>query len=295
MMRTTIWVTSACSLRGVSVYVEHRRAESDGRDCLASQTPVPLKAVPSLRDLGENTRLHLRNELRDARAAALRDAEGSREVVIAIERVGATLLGQRGWGLGAYEQPLRNTVVDVAPHREVEFIELFRLVREGRNAAVHEGAFARHLAGHATELALLVEETLMAGLLRVRHFMVRSPVVAATWHSFEHARRVLLANSFSYLPIYLAARGHSDTSWWLISDRAVARTKASTDKIKELMVAEVGALVTQGVLTLIKAPLLEPEMTIASALDAMKDLPALVIEPARPEALLGIVTAFDLL
>jgi len=43
----------------------------------------------------------------------------------------------------------------------MDFTALYESVRKARNAAVHEGALARHLAVHALEMALVLEDALM--------------------------------------------------------------------------------------------------------------------------------------
>lgn len=46
-------------------------------------------------------------------------------------------------------------------------LALYDLVEQGRNEALHQGAFARHLAEHAIELALALEDALANGDRRV--------------------------------------------------------------------------------------------------------------------------------
>jgi hypothetical protein len=41
---------------------------------------------------------------------------------------------------------------------------LFNVVREARNKAVHDGAYARHLNGRLVDLLLLLEEAIMTNM-----------------------------------------------------------------------------------------------------------------------------------
>lgn len=82
-----------------------------------------------------------------------------------------------------------------------------------------------HVAADAVTLCLVQEYALMverktedeAKRLTVGDFMVSSPVVVHSWQTVEHARQLMLLNSFSYLPIW------HDKQWWLIADIAVAQ------------------------------------------------------------------------
>ena len=59
-----------------------------------------------------------------------------------------------------------------------QFIMKYEIVREARNAALHEGALARHLTVNAVELSLVLEEAIMSRCYRVGDFMVRNPMCA---------------------------------------------------------------------------------------------------------------------
>jgi CBS-domain-containing membrane protein len=105
------------------------------------------------------------------------------------------------------------------------FDALFVSLKDARNDAMHTGAYARHVAADAVNLCLVLEDALMvekqaadeARRLTVGDFMVSTPVVVQDWQTVEHARQLMLMNSFSYLPIW------HDGKWWLISDMAVAK------------------------------------------------------------------------
>ena len=132
-----------------------------------------------------------RDQLRHARAAALRDAENFEEIVFVFERVGMLLLGKMG-GLGKYTHVLNQQ----APHSSLAvelptqwnefhapFSRLYESVPKARNAALHEGAFARHLTTNAIALALIMEDALMDSSEYVRDYMVKNPICASLWQS----------------------------------------------------------------------------------------------------------------
>ena len=73
-------------------------------------------------------------------------------------------------------------------------------LKDGRNDALHQGACARHLANHAVQLALVLEDALMPSEPKVSDFMVRDAICAAHWQPISFVRQQMLANSFSYLP-----------------------------------------------------------------------------------------------
>jgi len=185
-----------------------------------------------VRELTPDECQFFRDGLREARAAALRDSEASKAIIFAIERLGAFLYGKTA-ALGAYENDLtslglRSPLASHLPTQRRPFHTpldvLLPLVREGRNSAMHEGSFGRHLTGHATELSLVLEDALMTQEARqetVGDFMVRSPLCAELWQPLSFVRHSLLANSFSYLPVKQA--GNEGTTWKLVSDHAVAR------------------------------------------------------------------------
>src|SRR5262245_53440922 len=98
--------------------------------------------------------LHFRDEIRNARIRAFEDAENFHEVVVALESLGAFCLGSRKNGFNDYERPLRDLASDsalfeAAPAEcslHLSFTDLFGILRDGRNDAVHEGVYARNLA-----------------------------------------------------------------------------------------------------------------------------------------------------
>ena len=191
--------------------------------------------------------LHYRDELREARLKALRDAEAFEEIVFVLERMGVHLTGKTG-DLGKYKKaitqcalksPLAKDIPEACKDWHTPFEGLYKLVREGRNDALHQGAFARHLTAWAIELATILEDALMNEATgnkpaRVKDFMIRNPICAYMWQPMSSIRQIMLANSFSYLP---AAVGEQrESSWYFISDFAVAtflRAAPSGNKRRE--------------------------------------------------------------
>jgi len=157
------------------------------------------RAAPD--SLTAETRRYLRDELRSARAVALGDAECFQEVVLAIERVGASLAGEVK-ALGYYKprldelaraSPLASDVPAMTLHSHIPFEVLYELVRTGRNDAAHQGASARLLADHAVQLALVLEDALMTHAALVRDFMVRDATCAQLWQPVSAVRQVMLS------------------------------------------------------------------------------------------------------
>jgi hypothetical protein len=248
-------------------------------------------------------RLYFRDLFRNARATALRDAEGFQEILFAIERLGSYLKRERA-GLKAYEPFIASVVSespladDVAPTQHglhTEFLTLYDLVKDGRNAALHEGSFARQLTQHAVELALVIEHGLTNGMALVGDFAVHNPICASAWHPISFIRQTLLANSFSHLPMEVSENGTS--RWALVSDLAVARfLRGATSKndLKERLAQTIGEAIAKHGFELSYPLACPPTTPISDALSQCGRLPVLVVAPGSNK-LLGIATPFDLL
>lgn len=238
--------------------------------------------------------IHCRDDLRTARAAVQRDAEAFPEVFFAIERTGASLIG-KAKTLGAYKDAFRDLArrsALVEPPPSDSFDRLYDLVTAGRNDALHQGAFARNLAAHAIELALILEDALVNGLPSIKDYMVRGPVVAEPWQPLRVVRHTMLANSFSFLPISL---GNGD--WRVISDLAVARVlrqSTSRQDRSERLAASIEHAVEAFGLHLETPIVVGPDALITDVL-AAGDQSAPVLITAGGDRLLGIATPFDLL
>ncbi len=181
--------------------------------------------VGTLPELDTDEWLFFRDRLREARYGALADAEGFQQMCFAFEALGARLLNDSG-SLEKYRPFLCVLVAENLPTGYEDFGALFEAVKAARNDVMHTGAYARNAAIAAVQLSLLMEEAILALLtkkkedktakIKVADFMVRSPVTAEPWHTVGHVRRLMLLNSFSYLPIYW------ENKWHLISDMAMA-------------------------------------------------------------------------
>ena len=98
--------------------------------------------------------------LRSARAAALQDSENFDQLVHAFERIGSMEKGEQGLGLNKYRDELMDIAsgsglaMDVPaayPALHIRAEELFELLKERRNAAIHEGSVARNLVTELPE------------------------------------------------------------------------------------------------------------------------------------------------
>lgn len=246
------------------------------------------------------------NQLRNARANALRDAEAYHDIVIVFEQLGSFLTGGKVKGtpgMDAYAPTIQaladasvlaRFIPDQYPALHSAFSDLYDSVRLGRNEAVHQGAYARHLTNHAVQLALILEDALMAGLTRVTDYMVRDPICAASWQPISFVRQQMLLNSFSFLPVQLEVEGI--TGWHLIADSAVAtylRGAESNGERRKRMAQTVEHGIVAGQLNVEKATLIDVTADIAHALQAYSGQPLLVVD--GNQRLVGILTSFDLL
>jgi hypothetical protein len=246
--------------------------------------------------------LHFRDEFRDARAVALKDAEAFDQIVYVLERLGVYLT-RRVMDLGKYhsaiekeanKSPLAGQIPGAPPQSQTRFDALYDLVRQGRNDALHQGAFARHLTRHAIELALILEDALMADAAVVRDFMVKDPVCARLWQPLGELRRSMLENSFSFLPV--AAKTSALQKWALVADFSVAsylRAAKDTTQRRERLAGSLAGAIEAGSIALIEAPVCKAEDHITVALNVSQGKPVLVI--GADGDLQGIVTPFDLL
>lgn len=247
------------------------------------------------------TALVLRDQLRAARARVHEDAEAFREVVVVIERLGLVLTG-RDRGLADLLRPfkrfveasaLAKEIPDAFPLHHPDFKTLYDQVREGRNSAIHDGAFARHLADRTVELSLIFEDALQAEAMKIQHYMIRDPVVAAIWEPLSFLRQRMLSNSFSFLPVLAPG-----DEWMLVSDRGLARclrTVNGSERKDRLKMALGRAVEADIGLRLEAAERCAPDDSVADIASRIGDRPILVLEHEKPTRLLGIVTAFDLL
>lgn len=183
---------------------------------------------PEGRDtLSQRERVYFRDRFRQARYAALADAEGFHAICYALEELGCTLRTQQR-DLGKYQNYLAKFVAEnVRDVRSAKswncfspFDPLYTIVRYARNDAMHTGAYARHVTEKATELCLLLEDALMAttdSTKLVRDYMVREPVAVDSWQPVARARQLMLTHSFSNLPVQIG------DNWFLITEMGMAK------------------------------------------------------------------------
>jgi predicted transcriptional regulator len=258
------------------------------------------RSMPTQSVMEPDRNCFFRDQLRAARAMALADAAGFHEVLRAIELIGQQKSGDIK-GLGYYKPCLsdlasRSEFAGVVPTQYSEyhtgFDTLFNEMRQARNDAVHQGAYARTLTHHAVELALILEDALMAGASTVSQFMVRSVVEAKKWHPISYVRQQMLTHAFSYLPILL------DNAWKFIPEYAVARLlrNASSPAARtQCLLALVKDTVAHNRLELLDARILSPDTSIAEVSQFICERPVLVVDEKHPDALLGLLTASDIL
>ncbi len=227
---------------------------------------------------------YFRNELQGARAEALRDAEGFVQVLFCLERMGLRLYGSVA-ALGQYrdsllalavESPLAEEIPETWPAWHTGCKALYDELVHARNDALHQGAFARLLTNHALQVALMLEDALMADATRVSQFMVRNPVTAAPWQPVSFVRQLMLLNSFSYLPIR-----HPAGQWSLLAEAEVGRyVRLSRPERRSRLASTVESAVQRGQLVLLPATIVAPDTPVEEACEAPRRPTA--PDPARP-------------
>ena len=194
----------------------------------------------------------------------------------------------------ARKSPLAEDIPKHFPLWHAAFETLYDLVRESRNDALHEGAFARHLTSHAVDLTIVLEDALMRDSFEVRDFMVSDPVCATRFQPISSIRRIMLANSFTYLP--LAGKDGALSEWNLVSDFAVAsflRSAVSGAQKQKRLACLLGEAIETNQIVLQVARQCRPSDSITDVLARSDGKPVLVLD--ENGNLHGIVTPFDLL
>lgn len=240
-----------------------------------------------------------RDQFRNARAVALLDAEGFQEIIFVLERFGAYLIGKIK-SLDHYKKDIERVarsspLADDIPNQynawHPRFSTVYELVREARNDALHQGAFARHLTNNAIQLALVMEDALMSNANTVSEFMVREPICALRWQPMSFIRQQMLKNSFTYLP--LSSNSNGQSSWQLVSDYHVAHYLRQGDR-KACLAKKLDDAIEEG-LSLEQAETCFVDTNVIDVLNKSEGKPVIVIDKECPELLIGIVTPFDFL
>ncbi len=257
-------------------------------------------------EINNDIKINFRDQLRVARASVLRDSEAFQEILFVIERFGSYLT-KSSISLGEYKPEIEKFVNENSPHLaekfpnqlriwHTPFNELYALVKNARNDALHQGAVARNLTKHALKLAIILEEALTESLMTVSDYMVKNPVCAFHWQPISFIRQQMLENSFSYLPVFISDK------WRLISDMDIALYLkfVSNNSRKERLVKTIQEAKSDGLELheVSNEQLFHGNETIEKLEKVLKKFrgqPILVASAESPETLVGILTAFDLL
>jgi CBS domain-containing protein len=241
-------------------------------------------------------------QFREARAGALCDAEAFEEIIHVVERLGSFPTCRVGT-LGDYGDALTEFVSSSAVDR---FPLIYDLVRNARNDAMHQGAFASHLTGHAIELALILEYSLQEMLddPKVCDYMVRNPVCAKMWQPIGFIWQQMLASSFSYLPVE-----NLEGDWSLVSDLCIADFLRKSDAEangerrrkdrKRRLATTLSEAINEKEIELINTVICLEDDSLLDAVRKLKESKVSLLVVCRNDGnqsvLAGIVTAFDLL
>lgn len=254
-------------------------------------------------DLLPAERIALRDRLRAARYAALADAEGFHEVCYAVEALGMRLHGTKSTIHGywrslrdlAEHSPLFNSLPAQFPAFFTRFDALYETLRRARNDAMHSGSYARHATAAAVELCIGLEESLMNAAdakLTVADYMVKAPVSVEPWQPVAHARQLMLAHSFSFLPILYDGR------WKLLSELAVVGYLHPMNREqKETALAQsVAAAVGTG-LILLPAKKVKPTDEVSTLItrSVARPTPTLWLVVEAKDRLTGVLSPFELM
>lgn len=238
------------------------------------------------------------SQLRDAREKALRDSEEFDSIIHVCERLGS-FLGKKIGDLGQYKRQLESEAVHSALAEElpqqwrgihVPFSLLYDLVKDARNDALHQGAFARHLTMHAIQLSLILEDALRRSLDHptAGDYMVSNPTCAELWQPISLIRQQMLSNSFSFLPV------KCDTDWCVVSDLEIATYLGSepSERRKKMAVS-----LSEAKIPLQPARVCTVDTPLADLLGKLAghQAPLLVFPTQHRQTPVGIVTPFDLL
>ena len=255
-----------------------------------------------------------RRALGQARAAVQADGEGWLKIAIALEDLGGWLAQREGKGCKGFEQAMCRIERKLyegegwpAPESsEPRTGNLIERIRLARNAAVHEGAMARNVAGPAIKLALIVEEGLMGRIAKddsvkdIRAWMAPSPVVAENWHPLSQIRGTMIASGYSDLPFW------DGQQWKLVHDLELVAYLARREKANMREALEQAIECKDGTsgLQLLEAKVMCSTKTVEEVrrkLVGNNGRPVLIVNSdngtanGQGQRLEGIITAHDLL
>ena len=242
-------------------------------------------------------RMYFRDELRAARAQMLGDAEGFQQALFCIERLGLRLHGKIG-NMGSYggelksladESPLATEIPTKHSRWHSDFAALYEDLRNARNDALHQGARARTLTTHAFQVALILEDALMSDMKLASQYMVRDVVCGQLWQPISFVRQQMLAYSYSYLPFL------DDGQWKLVSEAGVAKFLGRDYSERRTRLAKSLGQALEDGLRRIPAPTAFPGERIGEVFERLESSPFVVVDREKPQRLVGILTAFDVL
>lgn len=242
--------------------------------------------------------LELRKRLQKARYQVLEDGENWLGIAQAIEAVGKALAKKYIIKQCELKKELQKFVKnhptvgqrqeDIAGPFRSTFETLLKEVINARNDEAHTGAAARSAARIATAVGIYLEDTLMAASGtegNVKSYIQEEVVRAYAWQKLGECRRLMLAHSFSYLPVKI------ENKWKMLSDADLAlylaekKSKGLNDTVGEAEKKCKG---------LVKdAAEVKPCYTKKEALNEMDGKAAVVL--GKKKELVGIITPFDLL
>ena len=235
--------------------------------------------------------VNILTHLRQCRATILQDREAFGKAALGLEHIGQFAGAPIGIGLGRSRDKILGLLQKEDEETRRTARRLFEAVLEARNMAVHDGAWIRNRSDQLVQLLLLLEEAVLHELTSVEQIMVSSVISAEGWHQLAYARRTMLSNSFSFLPILM-------TRWHLLSDEAiVAITRVEANDVrKKRLSLSVEDAVKRHNLHLTDAKTVRPYEFVADLLTNSPRWPLLVTEDGLPNGrLVGIVTPSDLL
>ena len=253
--------------------------------------------------------LTFRNAFREARLKVLANAENYQELLFVLERLGTHFAGG---DVGLADA--RPCIMELVEHGALQgkpaasdtgelcASELYDIVRNARNDAMHEGAFARNLAVHLVQLSVMLEDALVnrADGRKAKHYMMREPITAEPWEPIAFVRQKMLMHSFSHLPVRI------DGSWKIVSDHGIAVYLWQPDGgacVKKKLQQRLDCAVKEETLKVRCAIVVNPEANVCAVVQAHEEDirrgdPILVeaeINDEDRKTLLGILTPFDLL
>jgi CBS domain-containing protein len=186
----------------------------------------PVSVLTAMKSCGEHVSneaaRYFVQELRKARLDALANAEGWRPFVLILERLAKLLKNDQRTTLGQAKDCLvalacaGETTGSTCQPLATPTAVLVQLVVDGRNEEFHGGSAARRFVHHCVELSILLEDALKMKIdAKLENVMSPNPTCVETWQPVSYARRLMLENSFTWLPF------RANDKWHCVSDHAL--------------------------------------------------------------------------